>query len=87
MSEETRQKDIQTVKRGEIEIRIIRGKCIGAATCTVYAPNTFDLDNESIAVIKEGDWDKLEKIIAAAESCPVYAIEVYKSGEKVYPEF
>ena len=77
--------DIQVVSRDNIEIRIIRSSCIGAATCTVYAMKTFDLDNESLAVIKEGEWDSLEKIVAAAESCPVLAIEVYQDGEKIYP--
>jgi ferredoxin len=74
------------MKRGEIEIKIIREKCIGAATCVVYAENTFDLDEKNIAIIKNGEWDKLEKIIAAAQSCPVFAIEVYEKGTKIYPK-
>lgn len=73
-------------KKGDIEIRIIRDKCISAATCTIHAENTFDLDDEGIAVIKESDWDSFEKIVAGAVSCPVFAIEVYKGGKKVYPE-
>lgn len=76
---------IQTIKQGEIEIKIIRSKCISAATCVVYAPNTFDLDTENIAIIKKGEWDRLEKIIAAAQSCPVVAIEIYQKGKQVYP--
>lgn len=76
---------VESISRGDIEIRILRQTCIGAATCTVYAPETFDLDTENIAVIKKGDWDKLEKIIAAAVSCPVLAIEVYEKGKKLYP--
>ena len=67
-------KDVQTIKRGDLEIRVTRPTCISAATCVVYAPNTFDLDEDNIAVIKEGEWDKLEKIIASAQSCPVLAI-------------
>ena len=76
---------VQTVTRGDLEVRIIREQCIGAATCVVYAPATFDLDEANIAVIKSGDWDSLEKIISAAQSCPVLAIEVYQGGTKVYP--
>ncbi|MEK7499915.1 MAG: ferredoxin [Patescibacteria group bacterium] len=75
----------QALKKGNIEIRIIRETCIGAATCVVYAPNTFDLDDKGIAIVKDEQWDKLEKIIAAAQSCPVTAIEVYVKGKKVYP--
>jgi len=78
--------DIQTLKNGDIEIRITRPKCISAATCVVYAPSTFDLDKTNIAIIKSGDWDKLEKIVAAAQSCPVAAIEVFQGGKKLFPK-
>ncbi len=77
---------IDIVKKGSLEIRIERAKCIGAATCVVYAPSTFDLDEENIAIVKKGDWDRLEKIIAAAQSCPTVAIEVYEKGKKIYPK-
>lgn len=77
--------NIQTVKRGSIEIRILREKCISAATCVVYSPSTFDLDDKDIAIVKEENWDELEKIIGAAQSCPVVAIEVYQDGKKLYP--
>lgn len=75
-----------TVKKGDIEIKIIREKCIGAATCIVYAPSTFDLDEDNIAIVKKGEWDRLEKVVAAAQSCPVLAIEVFVKGKKVYPK-
>jgi ferredoxin len=78
--------NIQTEKHDDIEIKIMRSTCIGAATCVVYAPSTFDLDEENLAVIKNGEWDRLEKIVAAAQSCPVIAIEVYVKGKKVYPK-
>lgn len=77
---------VEIMKRDDIEIRITRATCIGAATCVVYAPSTFDIDEENIAIIKSGEWDRLEKIIAAAQSCPVVAIEVYVKGEKVWPK-
>ena len=78
--------DIQTIKQGDLEIRITRPKCISAATCVVYAPSTFDLDKTNIAIIKNGEWDRLEKIIAAAQSCPVAAIEVFQNGKKLFPK-
>lgn len=77
--------DVESVTKGDLEIKVYRKKCIGAATCVVYGPNTFDLDTENIAVIKKGEWDRLEKIIAAAQSCPVVAIEVFEKGKKLYP--
>lgn len=76
---------ITKVKKDDVEIRILRDACIGAATCVVYAPSTFDIDDENIAIVKKGEWDRLEKIIAAAQSCPVVAIEVFVKGKKVFP--
>lgn len=78
--------DTQIIEKDGLRIVIIRNKCISAGICTVYAENTFDLDDYGIAIIKEGDWDRFEKVIAAAQSCPVYAIEVYKDGKQIYPE-
>lgn len=77
--------NIHTAKREDIEIRVLREKCIGAATCVVYSPSTFDIDEENIAIIKEGQWDELERIVAGAQSCPVLAIEVYQGDKKLYP--
>lgn len=77
--------NVQVVKKDDIEIRILREKCIGAATCIVYSPSTFDLDEKNIAIVKDGQWDELEKIIGAAQSCPVVAIEIYQNGQKLYP--
>lgn len=77
--------NVQVVKKNDVEIRILREKCIGAATCVVYSPSTFDLDEKNIAIIKDGQWDELEKIVGAAQSCPVLAIEVYEAGKKIYP--
>lgn len=79
------QEEIEIVKKDDLEIRILRKKCIGAATCVVYAPATFDLDQTNIAIIKKGEWDRLEKIVAAAQSCPVVAIEVYQKNKRIYP--
>ena len=78
--------ETQSITKGNIEIRVLRDLCIGAATCVVYGPNTFDIDAEGKAIIKEVDWDRLEKLVAAAQSCPVLAIEVYENGKKIYPK-
>lgn len=77
--------NVTKVERDGIEIRVLREKCIGAATCVVYSPSTFDLDEDNIAIVKEGQWDELEKIVSGAQSCPVLAIEVYQNGQKLYP--
>lgn len=76
--------NIQKITRGEITVKILRDICIGAGPCIIEAPNTFGIDDEGLAFLKKGEWDDLESIILAAKYCPVIAIEVYKSGEKIY---
>jgi len=61
-----------------MKIHIKRELCIGAATCISLAPKTFELDNEDIAIVKDGDQDTREAIIAAAKSCPTLAIELFE---------
>ena len=78
--------DTEIIKKSHLEIRIHRPLCISAATCVVYAPSTFDLDSDNIAIIKKGERDRLEKIVAAAQSCPTVAIEVYQNGKKLWPK-
>jgi len=69
------------------KIYVDRKACIGVATCVVIAPDAFDLDEEGIAIIKEGA-EKLDdnKLLMAAQSCPVLAIHLFdKDGNKVFP--
>jgi ferredoxin len=73
---------------GKYKITIKRDLCIGAATCVALAPDTFDLDGENIVVFKDGDWDDDEIILAAAQSCPVFAIivEDTETGKQIFPD-
>ena len=68
-------------------VTVDRQRCIGAATCAVLAPLTFQLDAEGKAVILASiDDDTRQKILAGAQSCPVDAITIRdKSGKKIYP--
>ncbi len=77
------------------DIKIDRGLCIGVGTCVVLAENTFELDDELIAVLKQrpepvaGKSKKEDSdpdIMAAAKSCPVLAIILEdKEGKQIYP--
>ncbi len=69
------------------EIEILRDVCIGAASCVAIAPETFALDEENKVVIVESDWDEDEIILAAAQSCPVFAIIVRdaQTGTQIFP--
>ena len=69
------------------KIIIDRKVCIGAATCMLVNPQAFDLDNESIAVVKDGALQTGgELLLMAAQACPVSAIILYDAdGEQIYP--
>jgi ferredoxin len=78
----------KVVQIGNYEVKVVRDLCIGAATCLAMAPETFELDGESIAVIKEGSSDMPESILMAAQACPVKAIVITDTttGEQVWPQ-
>lgn len=81
------------------KVKVDRALCIGAATCVVIAPKTFELDGEGKAVILKKDGTKTsnevnysdindseENILNAAKSCPVDAIiivEVDDTGKEI----
>jgi ferredoxin len=66
-----------------VEIRIDREKCMGSGNCSFWAPSTFDLDDEGIAIVVNPDGDPEEKIVLAAQGCPTQAIEVLRDGEPI----
>lgn len=70
-------------------IKLDRAVCIGAGSCVALAPETFGLDEENLVYLKEDGtpYDNLEEVIAGAQSCPVFAIEVYDEQlKKIWPE-
>lgn len=78
-----------------MKIKIDRELCIGVGTCVVLAENTFELDDELIAVLRSPERsegkkgkkkDNYEDILAAAKSCPVLAIILEdEKGRQAYP--
>jgi ferredoxin len=69
-------------------VKVIRDKCIGAASCVAVSPATFKLDEENIAVILGQKVDTDENVLLAAQSCPTAAIIVIddETGEQVWPK-
>ncbi|WP_431999217.1 ferredoxin [Streptomyces sioyaensis] len=69
------------------QVAVDRGVCIGSGMCAAAAPDGFRLDTarQSHPVTPETDAD--ERILAAAEGCPVEAITLTLagSGEPVFP--
>jgi ferredoxin len=66
-----------------LEIKIDRETCMGSGNCQFWAPATFDLDDDGIAIVIDAEGDPEDKVIAAAQGCPTRAITVFRSGEKV----
>lgn len=72
--------------KAQMKIKVDRNLCIGAGSCTVIAPETFELDGELKAVVKNSEGNDRETIIDAAKSCPVLAIILEEDdGTQIYP--
>jgi ferredoxin len=51
---------------------------MGSAQCCWYAPNTFDQDDETVAVVINQQGDTEEAIQTAIVSCPTHAISIHQ---------
>ncbi|MCO6437483.1 MAG: ferredoxin [Phycisphaerae bacterium] len=71
----------------KLQIIIDRDACIGDGACVDAATETFEIDDEAKAIVREGSTDSREYILEAAERCPVDCIVVKckDSGEQLYP--
>lgn len=55
---------------------------MGSGQCTFYAPQTFDLDDDSIAAVIDDHGDSEEKIQMAIDVCPTRAIARATAGKR-----
>lgn len=70
-------------------VEIKRDVCIGAASCVAIGAETFGLDDQNKVFFLEGaEWDSDDLILAAAQSCPVFAIIIKDAatGKQIFPE-
>jgi ferredoxin len=58
---------------------------MGSGQCLWYAPNTFDQDDNTVAVVIDQHGDPEEKIQTAIDSCPTQAISIAATGEPDQP--
>ena len=86
----------------KIKVKVDPDLCIGAASCVTIAPETFQLNDENIAVVldhgeepcgrvyerdMEVTAEEYEMILLGAQSCPTLAIFIFdEAGEQVFPE-
>lgn len=77
----------KTVQIGKYQVKVVRDLCIGAASCIAVSPDTFVLDDQNKAVIKEGSQDVSENILLAAQACPTAAVIITdtETGQQVWP--
>jgi len=66
-----------------LEVHVDRDACTGAKACALRAPATFSLDGDRKAVVADPPGDPEEAVLAAARSCPNFAIELRRGGEPV----
>jgi ferredoxin len=71
----------------KLRVWVDHNVCVGNAMCETIAPKVFQLNEnrQSEAVNPEGE--TFEKIMDAAENCPVSAIivEDAETGERLFP--
>jgi len=68
-------------------VEVDRSLCIGSGMCVLTAPGGFVLDTARQSHSTEPESDADEKVLEAAEGCPVEAITITlaDSGEVVFP--
>jgi ferredoxin len=61
--------------------------CVGNAMCENIAPHVFRLNDNRQSEAVDPNGDSVEKILEAAENCPVSAIfvEDAETGERLFP--
>lgn len=62
------------------QIDIDRERCMGSGNCSYWAPNTFDLDDEGLAIVIDPAGDDEDKLRNAERGCPTNAITLTGTG-------
>ena len=71
----------------KLGITVDHDLCVGNDMCTNIATNVFALNEELQSEAVNPDGDPEDKILEAAENCPVSAITVVdeQTGERLFP--
>ena len=71
----------------KLRIRVDHDVCVGNAMCETIAPKVFRLNENRQSEAVDPAGDTVEKILEAAENCPVSAIfvEDAETGEQLCP--
>jgi ferredoxin len=66
-----------------LRIEIDAEKCMGSGNCSFWAPSTFDLGDDGIAVVTDPAGDDEDKIILAGQGCPTQAITIWRDDDLI----
>jgi ferredoxin len=71
----------------KLRVRVDHQVCVGNAMCETIASKTFRLNDNRQSEVADPQGDSEEKILEAAENCPVSAIfvEDAETGERLFP--
>ena len=71
----------------KLRVWVDRTACVGNAMCESIAPSSFRLNDERQSEAINPPGDSAEKVLEAAENCPVSAIHVEdaETGETLFP--
>jgi ferredoxin len=71
----------------KLKVWVDNQACVGNAMCESIAPKVFKLNDDRQSEVVDAAADSEEKILEAAENCPVSAIfvEDAETGEQLFP--
>lgn len=71
----------------KLRVRVDHQVCVGNAMCESFAPGVFALNANRQSEVVNPEGDSADKILEAAENCPVSAIVVEDAdtGEALFP--
>jgi ferredoxin len=64
-----------------LTILVDRDRCMGSGMCIMYAPNTFDYDEDTKAIVVDSQGDGIDSVRIAIEACPTSALRILENQE------
>ncbi len=70
-----------------LRISVDHNKCVGSTLCVLTSPSVFALDENGQSIVLDPAADTKERIVEAAEQCPMSAITVAdaETGRRLFP--
>jgi len=70
---------------GPLRVEIDRDLCVGFGDCVTESPESFELDDEGIAVFTAPESVDRATLLEACAACPVDAITVFEDDVAIVP--